>query len=302
MGWDYIDADKKSTSTFNKVGFPNALEPTAYIIFNPSTTEPPIGNRIGIEPHSGNKYQAAFASYKAKNEDYIISPKLSFATNFTLSFWAKSYIDQYGLERMKVGYSTTGKTEADFTNWLTDGEYEETPNSWTKYTYNLPANVKYITIVCISDDAFVFMLDDITIEQVESKALTKYEVYLDNVKVEETTDVTHTFKELTKGKHTAGVKAIHTSTSTSISTVEFEVGLDAVNTVSSTNLHIYPNPVRDILNIEGEYQSLVMYNIAGEIVMTANGQQTVDVKALKTGVYIIKAYNNEQVGIYKIVK
>lgn len=302
VGWDYIDADKKSTSTFNKVGFPNALEPTAYIIFNPSTTEPPIGNRIGIEPHSGNKYQAAFASYKAKNEDYIISPKLSFATNFTLSFWAKSYIDKYGLERMKVGYSTTGKTEADFTNWLTDGEYEETPNSWTKYTYNLPANVKYITIVCISDDAFVFMLDDITIEQVESKALTQYEVYLDNVKVEETTDVTHTFKELTKGKHTAGVKAIHTSTSTSISTVEFEVGLDAVNTVSSTNLHIYPNPVRDILNIEGEYQSLMMYNIAGEIVMTANGQQTVDVKALKTGVYIIKAYNNEQVGIYKIVK
>jgi hypothetical protein len=89
----------------------------------------------------------------------------------SLSFWAKSYTDQYGLERFKVGVSTTGMDPADFTI-ISEGDYVEAPvEDWTEFTYDLSAyegqNV-YVGIQCVSNDAFIFMVDDVTIGATKS--------------------------------------------------------------------------------------------------------------------------------------
>ncbi|MCL2041337.1 MAG: choice-of-anchor J domain-containing protein [Bacteroidales bacterium] len=206
-GWSYIDGDGSTTYGHNGADWPDKYSAMAFMVFNPYTTSPPIVNGYPeLTPHTGNKYFTCWAAEYGTNNDWMISPELTNPTH--LSFWAMTYDGSYGgLERMKVGYSTTGTAQGDFT-FLTASPYVQVPESWTFYEYDLPAGTKYIAINCVSYDAFIFMVDDITITQGEggddcpavtdvtaeaqgtkvqvtwtapSKALTGYKIYQDNV-------------------------------------------------------------------------------------------------------------------------
>jgi hypothetical protein len=162
--WTQHDGDGYATYTIEGVTFPNQGYTGSYIIFNPSQTTPPVGS---AEAHSGNKYAACFAGTSAPNNDWLISPAINFAGSPSISFWAKSYTDAYGLERFKVLYSTTGNAVANFTgNYLAGSAttYVSAPVEWTNYTYTLPpacANTTvHIAIQCVSNDAFIFFVDD----------------------------------------------------------------------------------------------------------------------------------------------
>ncbi len=64
---------------------------------------------------------------------------------------------------MNVGYSVTGNDATDFI-WLNGEKPIEVPmGNWTEYKYTIPAEAKYITINCVSNNIFVFMVDDIFI-------------------------------------------------------------------------------------------------------------------------------------------
>ena len=96
------------------------------------------------------------------NNDWLISPPISTGTSTSLSFWAKSITDQYGLERFNVWVSTTGTELSDFTK-ISSAPYIEAPIIWTNYQYDLSdysgQNI-YVAIQCVSNDAFCFMVDD----------------------------------------------------------------------------------------------------------------------------------------------
>lgn len=160
--WSYIDVDGQTTYRASGVSYPGATDPKAFMVFNPSATTPGLTGS-GFIPHSGNKYFACFASDPAPNDDWMISPLVSYGSSFTFSFWARSSTLQYGSERFNVYYSTTGKEKADFTHKVTTGNYTEAPDIWEKYTYSIPAEARYVAINCVSDDAFIFMVDDIFI-------------------------------------------------------------------------------------------------------------------------------------------
>ncbi len=161
IGWQYIDADNASTYTWTAASFPNQGSKMAFIVFNPSKTSPSTATYPDIAPFSGNKMLVDFTVDKANN-DYLISPLLSFDEDFKLSFRAKTYKDTWGKERFKVGYSTTGTRPSDFT-FVQQGDYEEAPTAWTLFEYTIPKEAKYVCINCVSAEAFMFMLDDIFI-------------------------------------------------------------------------------------------------------------------------------------------
>lgn len=161
LGWSYIDGDNEDTYTWTAASFPNQGQRMAYIVMNPSQTIPSTADWPNIQPYSGNKFLAAF-TVDGGNNDFLISPELNFADDFQLSFRAKSYTDSYGLERIRVGYSTTGKRAADFI-FIQEGDYEEVGTSWELKTYRIPKEAKYVTINCVSQEAFILMLDDIFI-------------------------------------------------------------------------------------------------------------------------------------------
>lgn len=68
--------------------------------------------------------------------------------------------------------------------------------------------------------------------------------------------------------------------------------------VKKSLLRIYPNPVKNFLNIETEeqFQSLKIYNISGQLVKSSNLKKN-DVSDLEKGNYIIKIKTDK--GIYK---
>jgi len=156
--WTLVDVDQSTTYGMTGIAWDNAYAAQAYIIFNQSATVPPVTD---LYAHSGSKIAACFASTTPPNNDWLISPQVTDATSF--KFWAKSYTAEFGLERFKVGVSTTGTNPNDFTI-ISGANYVEAPIEWTEYTYNLTqTGPVYIGIQCISNDAFIFCVDDVLI-------------------------------------------------------------------------------------------------------------------------------------------
>lgn len=188
IGWTYLDMDNENTYTWTATSFPTQGQKMAYVIMNPASTTPSVAEWPAYKPYSGTKMLVAF-TVDGGNNDYIISPELSFDEDFQISFRAKSYNNAYGLERIRVGYSTTGNQASNFT-FVTEGEYVEVPTDWTLYKYIIPKEAKYVTINCVSDEAFMLLIDDIFVgtNRVRPKAPAKnylegFNLYRDGEKI-----------------------------------------------------------------------------------------------------------------------
>ena len=162
IGWTYIDADNKPTYTWQACTFPTQGQKMACVVMNPWQTVPAVNDNPNYKPHSGQKMLVDFCAVDAQNNDYIISPRLNFDADFQISFWARSYKtgDNYNAERIRVGYSTTGTQPSDFT-FVNESPYVELPDEWTLVAYDIPKDARYVTINCVSDDAFMLLIDDI---------------------------------------------------------------------------------------------------------------------------------------------
>lgn len=161
IGWQYIDADNASTYTWTAADYLNQGKPMAFMVFNPSKTSPSTEAWPDIKPYSGKKFLLDM-TVDGGNNDYLISPELSFDEDFQFSFRARSYNETYGKERFRVGYSTTGCNPSDFT-FIQEGDYEEVPAAWTLCQYSIPKEAKYVCLNCVSQEAFMFMVDDVFI-------------------------------------------------------------------------------------------------------------------------------------------
>ena len=169
--WTQIDGDGSATYGSTDGDFTNENYTGAYIIFNPSQAVPALTG--AWDARTGSKYAACFAAQTPANDDWLISPELLVGSGYYLDFYARSLNDTYGLERFKVGVSTTGTSVGDFTI-ISSGTYVETPVVWTNYNYDLSAyagQTIYIAIACVSNDAFVFMVDDVTVDNSKGESV-----------------------------------------------------------------------------------------------------------------------------------
>ena len=129
------------------------------------------GNIDGYAPYEGNQGLYFFASGANSttfpNDDWMIGPEftISGVTSPTLSFWAKSITDQYGLDRFQIGIGSSTNPD-DFTI-ISSGNYEEAPTEWTQYEYDLSAyegQTVRVGIHCVSNDSFVLQMDAFVVE------------------------------------------------------------------------------------------------------------------------------------------
>lgn len=216
IGWSYLDMDNEYTYTWTATSFPTQGQKMAYVIMNPSTTTPSVADWPAYQPYSGTKMLVAF-TVDGGNNDYIISPELNFEENFQVSFRAKSYTVAYGAERVRVGYSTTGTQASNFT-FVNEGDYVEVPEDWTLFKYEIPKEAKYITINCVSHEAFMLLIDDIFVgtNRVRPKAQSKvhlegFNLYRNNVKInnELITEVFYTDIVAEYGNYQYSVSAVY---------------------------------------------------------------------------------------------
>jgi len=162
-----LDGDGDQTYGSAAYDFPNEGYTGTFIVFNPSQTTP-AATGTAWDVHSGDKGYYCFSESVPPygNDDYIFTPQINLVgTNTELRFWARSLTADFGLERFRVGISTTDTNPGSFT-FISSPPYVEPPTAWTEYTYDLSAydgQSIYITFHVVSSDAFVFMLDDITV-------------------------------------------------------------------------------------------------------------------------------------------
>ena len=166
--WTTLDLDLGSTWGMEGVEWPNAHYEGAFMIFNPSQTTPPIdGNHPA---HTGDKYASCWnaVTADAPNDDWLFTPQLALTEVGTISFWGRSLTDQYGLEEIEVGVSTTDTDPGNFT--IISGPVIDVPVAWTQYTWDLDPYVGediYIGVHVVSYDHFAFFLDDFEVTGVE---------------------------------------------------------------------------------------------------------------------------------------
>ncbi|MDD4034636.1 MAG: C10 family peptidase [Candidatus Cloacimonetes bacterium] len=163
--WTQHDGDGSTTYSIDGYSFTNDGYTGSFIIFNSSQTSPSLAG-TPADAHGGFKGAYCFASTAPPNNDWLISPRIDLTgPTCSVSFWAKSYTAEYGLERFKVLYSTTTNVYTSFTNYLAGSAsaYISAPDAWTQYTYTLPTTAKYVAIQCVANDSFIFMVDDFII-------------------------------------------------------------------------------------------------------------------------------------------
>jgi len=168
--WVSLDLDMQQTYGIASHYWPNCFIPQAFMIFNPSAVAPPLTEMV---PYEGSKLAVCAASTSAANNDWLISPQITGA--HTLSFWAKSYSTAYELERIKVGISTTGTLPTDFT-YISGPNYLQVPGNWTQYSYDLSPWIEspiYLVIQCLSNDAWMLMVDQIQVYGTPQQQLTQ---------------------------------------------------------------------------------------------------------------------------------
>jgi len=180
--WTNVDVDQSETYGMNGIDWLNEYQPQAFIIYNPSETTPAL---TSLDAYEGDKMAACFAAVmpadggNGPNNDWLITPPIEGVNGLTASFWARSYTDEYGLERFRVGVSTSGTNPSNFTI-ISEGSYIEAPDEWTEYIFPLqyPGQIIHVGIQCISSDAFFLLVDKFCLYK-EDSGLNAPEISID---------------------------------------------------------------------------------------------------------------------------
>jgi hypothetical protein len=72
-----------------------------------------------------------------------------------------------------------------------------------------------------------------------------------------------------------------------------------VNDIIS-NISIYPNPVKDVLTIEGNYTSIEVLDILGNLVLSSKATKNINVSSLADGVYMLNIKTENGIAAKKI--
>ena len=74
----------------------------------------------------------------------------------------------------------------------------------------------------------------------------------------------------------------------------------SVSNTENTSLYIYPNPVKDILTINGAYNSLEIYDIYGKLILASDAKKTINVSTLASGIYLVNINSDNIIQTKKI--
>ena len=292
--WTMIDNDGLPTHGLSDgmggtIQYDNVNSPMAFQVFNPAL--------VGLEEtawacFSGSQVLSCMASNGGANDDWLISPLLH-SQNRSISFYAKSLTDELGLEQFEVLYSSDGTALEDFT---AISEIESAPVEWTRYNYELPADARYFAIHCVSDDRFVFLVDDITYTpasvEAEMLELKGYNIYRNGNKLNETPVVGTHYTDMPEETNTYlyKVTAVYDKGESAYSeevSVNYVAGLNesvqqGVKIIAGENEII-------VLNATGK--EIRIFTPDGKLVRLTTGDNITHIR-VSDGIYIVQTGNN----------
>lgn len=178
--WTMYDGDKAYNYLMSGGGnltyeWDNCRELQAYIVFNTA----PFAATLEALPISGEQYFAAWPAATAANDDWLISPELP-GNSQLLSFYARSLRD--GTDAIEVLVSQTDTDPASFVN-ITGAEPVKINGSWNLHYFTLPEGTRHFAIRYVGNDGEGIMIDDIMYYGTPVCAPEGYNVYRNDVKL-----------------------------------------------------------------------------------------------------------------------
>ena len=145
--------------------------------------------------------------------------------------------------------------------------------------------------------------NDVILTWEAPRALKNYKIFRDDEVIGETDELSYTDKNVPKGKHKYSVKAQYEGGESDV--VEVTVDVTAITESSNVEFSIYPNPVKDVINITSTAQSYEyqLINNLGQIVLngTLSGENTISVKNVNDGVYFLKLVADGETSIQRVM-
>lgn len=167
--WTTVDADGAPLGGWSQFSYPLLRQTAVFLVFNPSLTEPSLLDALPeyAAAHGGERYGASIYSYQGvANNDWLISPKLRLPEEGAkMEFYVKSFSSDYGLESYNIYVSATDNNLASFEKI---GQTRQAPDAWTLVQVDLGGYAGkdvYVAIQCVSQDIFMFMVDDIVVSK-----------------------------------------------------------------------------------------------------------------------------------------
>jgi hypothetical protein len=74
-----------------------------------------------------------------------------------------------------------------------------------------------------------------------------------------------------------------------------------IHNIDFINVSVFPNPVSDILTINGEYSEVNIYDLFGKLVFSSTPKKTLNISNLNNGIYIVRINNKKAISINKII-
>ncbi len=303
--WVTIQLTEGPTWGVSDFSFPGEGEEWAWMVLNPSETDPAVDDEH--PPIDGDKYGIAIQYTDFDDDKWLISPEFSMHETSVLSFHARSMTAAYGLERIRVLVSTTGDDPGNFIP-VSDEPYIEVPTDWTEYTFDLsdyagePAR---FAINYVSEDAFIFMIDAITLDaDVEDNGNGDDEelVYTATVDLAEGM---HEYKYFSdafgdgwEGGEWDGDPNRTVNVTEDNMVIDDVWGEEPASVVEvdedNLNMVIYPNPASSVINVnvEGNILDVKVYDVSGRMVMQSQ-QETLNVSNLTNGLYFMQVTTTE---------
>lgn len=285
-----VDGDGLPVYTFQDIDFPNSGAPAAFMTFDPYQLH--IAQILGEwAPHSGSRVLIASAPHDgagkaAQADDWLISPQVHPGTE--LRFWTKTANYEWGLEKFEVMYSSTDRSTSSFKS-LT-GKLDA-PADWTEMIYTLPADARYFAIHYVTDDGFIFYVDDLKYSAVcalEGESLKGFRVYRDGRAIADmaATDRAYDDTGVAAGDHTYGVSALFGERESQAVNVTVKVGGSGIDSVGGSAPRI--RGLQGAIAIDGaEGMEVSVVNAAG--VTVAHGDDADSYRfAVPAGVYVVR--------------
>lgn len=167
--WTTVDADGAPLGGWSQFSYPLLRQTAGFLVFNPSLTEPSLLDALPeyAAAHGEERYGASIYSYQGvANNDWLISPKLRLPEEGAkMEFYVKSFSSDYGLESYNIYVSATDNNLASFEKI---GQTRQAPDAWTLVQVDLGGYAGkdvYVAIHCVSQDIFMFMVDDIVVSK-----------------------------------------------------------------------------------------------------------------------------------------
>lgn len=72
--------------------------------------------------------------------------------------------------------------------------------------------------------------------------------------------------------------------------------------ISNEKINVFPNPTSGILFLEQKFEDISVYDIQGTVVKSKHNGNSIDLTSLSSGIYFLRAINNDTHHLSKIVK